>query len=84
MNNLKKRLIIIIPIIIIIGVVAFYYRIGVGFGKAIPKAVKGVYEANEEWKARNENPLDSIKDNIVRIVDSTELRNTKNYDSISK
>ena len=79
MNRLKKNLLITIPIIIIAGIVVFYYCIGIGFGKAIPKAVKEVYKANKQWKAKNENPLDSIADNLIKIIDSTNLNNNKSH-----
>ena len=75
---MKKKLKVIIGsvvLLIIFGVFVLYYLLGIGFGQAVVKTVKGVKKAREEWEAEGVNPLDSIKNGTIEIIDSIDIVN---------
>ncbi len=52
----------------------FLIYIGIGFGEAVVKAVEGIDEAKKEWDSQNANPIDSMKNSIIEIIDSLEQK----------
>lgn len=72
----KKLVLIITTVtILVVGIVGFYWYAATGFANAIPKAVKGVYEANKEWEFKGINPIDSISNTVTKAIDSVNRKN---------
>ena len=53
---------------------SLYYYLGIGFGNAVVKTVKGVKEYEKELVMEDVNPLDSIKNQITKIIDTAEVK----------
>ena len=82
MNKSKKwvvKIFLYLVLIVIVGVGIFYYRIGIGFGEAVSKTAIGLKEAQSEWKKRDINPLDSLKEEIYSVLDTTKLDSVSNF-----
>lgn len=45
----------------------FYLYISLQFGKGVLNMSKELYQVKKEWK---KNPLDSIENNAIKIIDS--------------
>ena len=58
--------------ILLILMFAFYYHLGIGFGRATVKTIEGVRNANKEWLSNGVNPQDSIKNQLLELIDSTQ------------
>ena len=49
----------------------FYCYIANGFANAVVKTVKSIDELNGNWDSLNVNPADSIKKELIFMIDST-------------
>lgn len=72
---------IVIPLIVflcsILAVVSIYYYMGLGFGQAVVKTVKGVEEAKKDWKENDFKPVDTIKTKVVDLLESDSVKLNK-------
>ncbi len=59
-------------------VIGFYYYAGILFGKSIIKATEGVHEANKKWETKKTSPIDTIKKNVIKVIDSSKKANILN------
>ncbi|WP_348746461.1 hypothetical protein [Tenacibaculum sp. 190524A02b] len=59
--------------ILCLGVSILIYKVTVGFGEALLQGTKAIIKVNEEWKKKNINPIDSIKCEIIKKIDSLGL-----------
>lgn len=66
---MKKKLFYTILFLIIV-VVVFYVFIGVNFGNGVGKMAKDLNKVQKEWKEKKEEPLDTIKNLVVKKLDS--------------
>ncbi len=48
--------------------------LGLGFRNAIVDSGKGVYEKQKEWQNEGISPIDTIKTQIIELVDSSESK----------
>ncbi|MBZ4036799.1 hypothetical protein K6T82_18665 [Flavobacterium sp. 17A] len=67
---MKRRLFFYTILFITIVVVTFYLYIGIAFGNGVAKMGKSVHNVQKEWKENKEEPLDTIKDLVVKKLDS--------------
>lgn len=56
----------------------FYLHISLQFGKGVLNMSKELYQVKKEWKKNKENPLDSIKNNITKTIDSVNKKRIEN------
>ena len=71
MKKKSKYLVILIIAFVIIGIISFYLKIGIGFGNAVTNTVKGIDDIKKEWQSEGVNPLDSVLNSAIEIIDST-------------
>lgn len=57
--------------LLIILLFVLYYYLGIGFGQATIKTIEGVKNANDEWVSNEVNPLDSLKNQTLELIDTT-------------
>jgi len=55
------------------GVLMFIYKVSMDFGEALLQGTQAIIKVNEEWKKKNINPIDSIKCEIIKKIDSLGL-----------
>ena len=60
-----------ILLVIFVSISAFYIYIGIKFGEATVEAATELKKIQEDWKAKGINPIDSVKQDIMEIIDST-------------
>ena len=75
MKKIKPHYILITALFILISVFVFYLYIGIQFGKGVSNMSKELYQVKKEWKKNKENPLDSTKNNFIKIIDSVNKKN---------
>ena len=73
----KTRIIFVLFFVIVISIVIFYYKLGIGFGKATVKTVKTIEEVKTDFKDKNISPIDSIIRQTDKVLDSLEFNNKK-------
>ena len=73
----KIRIVFILFFVIMTSVVVFYYKLGVGFGKATVQTVKIIEEVKADFKEKNVNPIETILKQTDKILDSIKSRNKK-------
>lgn len=73
---MKKRLLYII-LFLIITIACFYVFIGIYFGKGVAKMGKDLHKVQKEWKDNKQESLDTIKNLVVKKIDSV-ANKTKN------
>lgn len=56
-----------------LGVSMFIYKVSMDFGEALLQGTQAIIKVNEEWKKKNINPIDSIKCEIIKKIDSLGL-----------
>ena len=54
--------------VLIVGIVIFYYYLGIGFGNAVINTANGLRDAAQEWSQDNINPVDTIGAKIKEVV----------------
>ena len=64
---------IISLITILVSVSGGYIYLGKKFGEAAVEAATEVKKIQKDWKAKNINPVDTIKQEIINIIDSTKI-----------
>lgn len=67
---MNKRLFFYTILFITIVVITFYLYIGIKFGNGVAKMGKDLHEVQKEWKENKEDPLDTIKNLVVKKLDS--------------
>lgn len=73
---MKKKLFYILVFLIIV-IVSFYVFIAINFGKGVANMGKDLHKVQKEWKENKEEPLDTIKNLVVKKIDSINKK-TKN------
>lgn len=78
----KIKTINILYIFLVLGllVFSFYLYIGYSFGNGVSKMGKDLYEVKKEWKKNGQNPMDSIENNVINVMDS--VSNEHHKDSL--
>lgn len=71
MKNKILNILGILSSLILLLLFVFYYRIGIGFGEAMVNTAEGLKNAQEDWISEGVNPLDSLKNQIIQIMDTT-------------
>jgi hypothetical protein len=74
----KKYLLgFVLSILVIIGLlVGFFYRLGIGFGRAVVDSVEEVNRVKKEWKDDEINPIDTIERTLVDFIDSADAKSS--------
>ncbi len=78
MKKIKSLYILYTVLFILILVFVFYLHISLQFGKGVLNMSKELYQVKKEWKKNKENPLDSIKNNITKTIDSVNKKRIEN------
>jgi len=74
MTKSNKIKIVIFLLLTTISIVSYVLlRIGIGFGDAVSKTSIGIHNAKKEWKQDSINPVDTIKNQLIQIIDSSTL-----------
>lgn len=73
----NKRIIILLSFgfATILLIALFYCYIAFGFANAVVKTVKAVDDLEKNWDSLNVNPIDSVNEKLIFMIDSTASKN---------
>lgn len=69
MNRLK--IVLIFAAITLLTVLGVGYYLSKRIGNASANAIEGVYKATKDWESKGVSPIDSIKQNVKKVIDSS-------------
>jgi len=58
----------------LIGGFGLYYYLAIGFRDAFLDSAKGLQKANDQWEQEGISPIDSIREDIVDLIDSAKSK----------
>jgi hypothetical protein len=70
----KYRILLLVLSVSIFVCIGLFLMLGLGFRNAIVDSGKGVYEMQKEWQNEGISPIDTIKTQIIELVDSSESK----------
>ena len=87
----KKRVRLLFAMILIIVVstsivaVKLYNDVTNGIGEAAFKTIETTHKISKEWKSKDLDPIDSLKQRVIKVIDSTQEKAVKEeyQDSLS-
>ena len=84
MKKIKALYLLFIVLFLLTITILFSIYIGLQFGKGVSKMSKELYEVKKEWKENKVNPIDSIENNITKMIDSVNKKRILNKSNTGK
>lgn len=82
-NRIRNRIISIL-LLIVVSVFGIYYYLGIQFGNATSKTLETVYKTKEEWDKKGVDPIDTIIQQVDKLIDIKKIDSTNSRSPKSK